>query len=150
MATTQEYALLSLYVYDVTNKRLNRPNLPVGWTALELHPDNVLGFSYGIFQRSGTGEIVLAYTGTNEKVDWVSNITAGSGLPSWQVSNAALVCQQVKAKYGSNITLSGHSLGGGLASIMSTWFNRPSVVFDKVPFLLTAANDNIQAHRRQA
>ncbi len=140
MATTQEYALLSLYVYDVANKVANRPNLPSGWAVLETKPDNLLGFSYGVFQRSGTGEIVLAYTGSNGAIDWVSNFTAGSGLPSWQVANAALVYQQIKGKYGSNITLSGHSLGGGLASVMATWFNRPAVVFDEAPFQLTAAN----------
>ncbi len=140
MATTQEYALLSLYVYDVKDKLINRPNLPTGWTLLEAKDDNLLGFSYGVFQRSGTGEIVLAYTGTNGRVDWASNFTAGTGLPSWQVTNAALVYQKVKQTYGSNITLSGHSLGGGLASVMATWFNRPAVVFDEAPFQLTAAN----------
>ena len=140
MATTQEYALLSLYVYKVAREAINRPNLPQGWTFLEAKDDNLLGFSYGVFKRSGTNEIVLAYTGTNENVDWASNVTAGIGLPSWQVANAALVYQQVKQTYGSNITLSGHSLGGGLASVMATWFNRPAVVFDEAPFQLTAAN----------
>ncbi|MDP2066329.1 MAG: calcium-binding protein [Burkholderiaceae bacterium] len=140
MATTQEYALLSLYVYDVKDDLINRPNLPTGWTLLEAKDDNLLGFSYGVFQRSGTNEIVLAYTGTNGPVDWASNFTAGTGLPSWQVANAALVYQQVRQTYGSNITLSGHSLGGGLASVMATWFNRPAVVFDEAPFQLTAAN----------
>ena len=48
--------------------------------------------------------------------------------------------QHVKQTYGSNITLSGHSLGGGLASVMATWFNRPAVVFDEAPFQLTAAD----------
>ncbi len=142
MATTQEYALLSQYVYDVRNKPVNRPNLPTGWTLLEVKPDNLFGFSYGVFKRSGTGEIVLAYTGTNDNnVDWVSNVTAGTGLlPAPQVFDAALVYQQTKAKYGPNITLSGHSLGGGLASIMATWFNRPAVVFDEGPFQITAKN----------
>ncbi|MDO9234413.1 MAG: DUF2974 domain-containing protein [Aquabacterium sp.] len=118
MATTQEYALLSLYVYGVQDKLINRPSIPQGWTLLETKDDNLLGFSYGVFKRSGTNEIVLAYAGTNENVDWASNVTAAFGLPSWQVANAALVYCQVKEEYGSNITLSGHSLGGGLASVM--------------------------------
>ena len=46
MATTQEYALLSLYVYSVENDAENRPNLPTGWTLLEAKDDNLLGFSY--------------------------------------------------------------------------------------------------------
>ena len=138
--------MLSLYVYDVRRKPDNRPNLPTGWTLLESKDDNLLGFSYGVFKRSGTNEIVVAYTGTNEKADWVSNITAGLGLPSWQVANAALVYQQVKEKYGSNITLSGHSLGGGLASVMAVWFDRPATVFDEAPFELTAQNPAFTAN----
>ena len=67
MATKQEYAQLSLYVYNVTGTPENRPNLLVGWTALEYHPDDAIGFSYGIFQNSVTQEVVVAYTGTNEK-----------------------------------------------------------------------------------
>ena len=39
---------------------------------------------------------------------------------------------------GSNITFTGHSLGGGLASVMAVWYNRPAVVFDEAPFELTA------------
>jgi len=111
MATTQEYAQLSLYVYNIGEggNPLNRPDLPQGWTRLEYHPDNLLGLSYGVFQRSGTNEIVLAYTGSNETltVDYAfTNLPAGLGLPSAQIPAAALIYQQVKEKYGSNITLS--------------------------------------------
>ncbi|MCL4771821.1 MAG: hypothetical protein KJZ76_15985, partial [Burkholderiaceae bacterium] len=142
MATREEYALLSLYAYNAL-KEYNRPNLPRGWTQLEYHTDNALGLSYGVFQRSGTGEIVLAYAGSNEKLatDFLgTNLPAGAGLPSWQVPNAALVYQKVRQKYGTNITLTGHSLGGGLASVMAVWFNRPAVTFDEAPFQLTAEN----------
>ena len=116
MATTQEYAQLSLYVYD-TKKDFNRPILPHGWSQLEYHPDNLLGLSYGVFQRSGTNEIVLVYTGSNETltVDYAfTNLPAGLGFPSAQIPAAALIYQQVKEKYGSNITLSGADSGGGL------------------------------------
>lgn len=47
MATREEYALLSMYVYNVTNEK-NRPDVPRGWTRLEYHPDNALGLSYGV------------------------------------------------------------------------------------------------------
>jgi len=139
VASTQDYAILSLYVYDVREDDINRPNLPAGWTEIELKTDNFDGFSYGIFKGPG-GEIVLAYTGTNEGIDWVSNITGGLGLGSVQASAAAVVFAQAREQYGANITLTGHSLGGGLASIMSVWFNRPAVVFDHAAFELAARN----------
>ena len=141
MATTQEYALLSLLAYPVRLEE-NAPRLPGNdWTMLESAPDNVLGLAYSVFRRAGTGEVVIAYTGTNNSVgDFVTDGAAAVGLPDWQIANAALVYQQVKQKYGNNITLTGHSLGGGLASVMAVWFDRPAVVFDAAPFQLTAAN----------
>ena len=140
MATTQDYAVLSLYVYSVLDGR-NRPRLPNGWSLAEpLYTDDTYGFSYGIFRGPGN-EIVVAYTGTNEIIgDWANNILAGGGLGAPQVTAAAQVYLRARDAYGSNITLSGHSLGGGLASVMSVWFNRPAVVFDHAPFELSARN----------
>jgi len=145
MAATQDYAFLSLYVYDVEERNINRPLLPSGWTLAEpLHRDDLLGFSYGVFQGP-CGEIVLAYTGTNEYVlDWTSNLIAGAGIvPAPQLVAAAKAYLDVKAAYGPNITLSGHSLGGGLASVMATWFDRPAVVFDAAPFQLSAVSPTV-------
>lgn len=69
MATKDEYAQLSLYVYNAAGRDENRPLEPAGWEKLEYHPDGALGFSYGIFRRIGTAEVVVAYAGTNQGVD---------------------------------------------------------------------------------
>ena len=145
MATTQDYAALALYVYDVRRFDINRPQLPTGWTLAEpLHRDDLLGFSYGVF-RSPSGEIVLSYAGTNEIIgDWASNLIAAVGLvPAPQLVAAAKAYLDVKAAHGANITLSGHSLGGGLASVVATWFDRPAVVFDAAPFQLSAQSPTV-------
>ena len=147
MATKKELAQLSLYVYNVPAdaEQKNRPNLPSSdWVVLEYSPDNTLGFSYGIFKNNSTGEVVVAYTGSNEKlvVDFLlTNIPAGVGVGSTQISGAAVVAARTIQTYGAqNVSFTGHSLGGGLASIMSVWFNRPAVVFDHAPFELAARN----------
>ncbi|MDO9179956.1 MAG: hypothetical protein Q7U16_16795 [Agitococcus sp.] len=36
------------------------------------------------------------------------------------------------------VSFTGHSLGGGLASLMSVYFNKPAVVFDEAPFKKSA------------
>ena len=60
------------------------------------------------------------------------------GLPLFA---AALYYQKIKvANPGADITFTGHSLGAGLASVMSVWFNRPASVFADAPFELTALN----------
>lgn len=150
MATTQELAQLSLYVYN-TAFEVNRPALPsADWARLEYHPDDLIGFSYGVFQNNVTGEVVVSYTGTNERkgIDFLlANIPAGLGLSSPQVRAAAYVAGRVIDKYGAaNVTFTGHSLGGGLASIMAVWFARPATVFDSAPFELTARDrDSVAA-----
>ena len=142
MATKQEYAQLSLYVYDVKVNPDNRPLLPNGWSRIEYHPDDAIGFSYGVFRNSATNEVIVAYTGTNEAqaADWLlASLPAGAGLPSLQVNAAAAIAARVRRDYGAeNVSFTGHSLGGGLASIMAVWFNRPATIFDPAPFELTA------------
>lgn len=142
MASKEEYAQFSLYVYDIKDggNAENRPVLPNGWERLEYQRDNELGFSYGVFRRIGTTEIVLAYAGTNENKDLWADVTNAVGLSSTQTTEAALAYLTATQQYGSNITLTGHSLGGGLASIMAVWFDRPATVFDEAPFELTARN----------
>jgi trimeric autotransporter adhesin len=146
MATKEQMAQLSLYVYNIQAdaEQDNRPNLPAGWVRLSYQPDDLVGFSYGIFKNALTGEIVVAYTGTNEKqaVDFLlANIPAGLGLSSLQVNAAARVAAEAISTYGaSNVSFTGHSLGGGLASVVAVWFDRPAITFDAAPFEVTARN----------
>ncbi|MDP3760099.1 MAG: VCBS domain-containing protein [Ramlibacter sp.] len=142
MASTPELALLALRVYgtpgatDGTNIERNRPAVPEGWTEREWHADDGRGFSYGVYTRGS--EVVIPYAGTNQGIDWIANGTNGAGLSSGQTTSAAIAYLQAKQQYGGNITFTGHSLGGGLASMMSVWFDRPAIVFDEAPFELTA------------
>jgi hypothetical protein len=137
MISREAYSLLSLYVYFAESPEDNRPLLD-GWTELELHPNNSYGFSYGVFKKGD--EVVISYTGTNDGIDWpFANLTNAIGLSSAQTTEAALVYLAARSQYpDANITFTGHSLGGGLASIMAVWFDRPATVFDEAPFQDTA------------
>ena len=134
-----DYALLSTRVYAASDR--NRTGVPAGWTEQRWEPDyNLSGFSAGAYRKGS--EVVIAYTGTNQKIDWVDDILAGTGiLPAPQVFDAMRFYLDVKAANpGATITFTGHSLGGGLASLMSVFFDKPALVFDEAPFQLTAIN----------
>jgi Ca2+-binding RTX toxin-like protein len=104
-------------------------------------PDNGVGFSYVVVKNAATQEIVISFAGTNQPIDWPQNFTNGLGLSSPQAIEAAKLYCRVRADNpNAQITLTGHSLGGGLASIIAVWFDVDAVVFDEAPFELTARN----------
>ena len=138
MPTLQEYAHLSNHVYARTDE--NRTPIPTGWA--EERPwiqDLANGFSAGVYKKGD--EIVIAYTGTNERriADFAfGNIPAYAGGDSYsaQVWEAMKLYLDVKRTNSAtaNITFTGHSLGGGLAAMMGIFFNREARVFDAAPF----------------
>ncbi|MBM5811182.1 MAG: hypothetical protein FJ191_04350 [Gammaproteobacteria bacterium] len=146
MVTNEEYAAMSAAVYGAApGNRL----VVEGWTADEvgLPPWLFLGFKYGIYTR-GTGserEIVIAYAGTDRgfNPDLLSGFFGVSGqpLPS-QLTQAAVVYAMVRRDFpgvpAENISFTGHSLGGGLASVMAVWFDHPATVFAPAPFEYSA------------
>jgi len=139
MTTNVEYALLAANSYavkrDVTSDKNTIP-IPDGWVKLDDRINDATGFTARAYQNTQTGEIAIAYTGTtfeggslDKAKDWLAgNITAGSGLTlAPQVLDAAKFYLDVaQANPGATITFTGHSLGGGLASLMAVYFDRPA------------------------
>jgi Lipase (class 3) len=132
----------------------NRAPIPAGYKVLTVYdrsdsgPNAVTGFSARVYQNIATGEIVISYAGTEFDTssdglvaDFVSgNIPLALGKYGAQALAAAKLYQQVKADplLSDNISFTGHSLGGGLASLMAVWFDRPATVFAPAPFQASA------------
>ena len=98
-------------------------------------------FSAGAYLGPGN-ELVISFSGTLPGATdllW-RNIPAGLGLPNAQVRQAIEFVSDVMAAapVGAQIQFTGHSLGGGLASLMRVFFDRPAVTFDMAPFELAA------------
>ena len=156
MASLLDYAALSAAVYQNARGDGNVLSLPIGWDVVSYVPGGGLnGFTAGAY-KNGT-DIVIAFKGTDTSlnglinaagsaVDVTADLALAAGLGSTQLFQAALFYQQVKsANPGANITFTGHSLGGGLASIMSVWFNRAATTFDEAPFEASALNPLLMA-----
>ena len=145
MPTTLEYMKLALNVYFASDENLI--GVPFGWDrGTSWQPDLPSGFSAGAFVKGN--ELVISYTGTNDGRD-VANWTIGLGLPLSQFFTAQLYeavdyyFAQKVLHPGANITFTGHSLGGGLASVMAVYFNKPATVFDAAPFQPAAMNQQM-------
>lgn len=164
MATKEEYAALSAIIYNNARNEFNKlTTLPAGWSPLSLDPSNsITGFTAAAFINDQSGEIVIAYKGTDsgDLVQMAQDFLTGniplalggiplpgylsilSKFPAFQMYEAALFYEQVKmaAQIGANISFTGHSLGGGLASLMAVLFERQATTFAQAPFELTALN----------
>jgi hypothetical protein len=90
------------------------------------------GFQASIY-RDEDGRYVLAFAGTDPTSvsDWGANAQQGLGGLSSQHVQAIGLAQHLAAAVGSdNMVMTGHSLGGGLASTASVATDVPAVTFN--------------------
>lgn len=135
MATTALLAMLALDAYeDVPSMYGNGASAP-SLTGLGNQTTNPFtGFFARLYQVGN--EIIIAIRGSNDTVDWLtSTIPANLGARPAQLADALALYDAVKAQAspGTTITLTGHSLGGGLASAVAVLRNTTAEVFDAVP-----------------
>lgn len=137
MPSAPEYMQLATRVYAASVN--NKIGIPDGWRELDWQPDRWTGFSAGAYKNDLTNEIIISYTGTNDGIADPLNWTAGMGFPAPQIFEAMTYYFQFKDAYPTaNITFTGHSLGGGLVSLMAVFFDKKATVFDEAPFQLAA------------
>lgn len=161
MTQAHEYALLAAGAYsDIRRRSENLAPIPPGWSELTQYAvsgsgSNATiegsGFSAKVYKNEATGEIVISYAGTEAKIslgaalDFTSaNFPLAAGDQSQQALEAALLYQRIKTAEGSNITFTGHSLGGGLASVIAVWFDRPAKVFAPTPSERAALRSTVE------
>jgi len=148
--TAIDYALMAGASYISNRALINQFPVPNGWlgTKHESSPLGGSGFEAISFINGAdiatSTNIVISYAGTNPADitgDVAADLSLAAGHGSAQLLQAAEYYLQVKmANPTANISFTGHSLGGGLASLMSVFFNLPAVTFDQAPFLNSATN----------
>ena len=141
MVTTTEYAQLSAAAYESGGAG----NTNVNWIRLGNAPPASPGFSASVYEKRTVNaagetvtEIVIAYRGTDGPFDAVADIQlVAGGQPPQQFLDAKAYYNDIKSLYpNSSISVTGHSLGGAMASFVAadplvtttaTAFNAPGI-----------------------
>ena len=63
--------------------------------------------------------VIVSYAGSNDRQDWITNFRQAGGETPTQYRQAVDLARKYQNKYGDRMILTGHSLGGGLASYAS-------------------------------
>ena len=150
----RELALLSQHVYT------SGANPPAGWRvagAADLAANGVSpsqlsdasGFRARVYvdNRAGMSDrIVVAFRGSSEKGDWVANGQQAIGQRTVHYDKAMELGSRL-ARAGVPVTMTGHSLGGGLASAAGLAAGRPATTFNAAGL---HANTLVAAGRERA
>ena len=114
-----------------------RPLSDEDLAALGLHPGDFEDLSHesglqaGLYEKNGG--YVLAFAGTDplDFGDWQTNFGQGLGLETDQYDAALDLGKQIQERVGTdNLAMTGHSLGGGLASYAALGTGTPAVTFN--------------------
>jgi pimeloyl-ACP methyl ester carboxylesterase len=87
------------------------------------------------------GETVISYRGTDSyTTDILYGYGVGAGDPYTSQSRLAVEFYQAVDALagGNNLTLTGHSMGGGFAGLIAAMYGEQAVIFDPMPFELAA------------
>lgn len=117
-----------------------QPALPEGYTEVSAAELTELGLDPARFGPNSTPQAyvfrteddgyVVAFQGSVEGEDWVTNGRQALGAGDPQYTAAMQLGLDVQAATGGEVTFTGHSLGGGLAAAAGLATGQPAVTFD--------------------
>lgn len=79
---------------------------------------------------AGQTSYVVSFRGTQSGSDWAANLKQGAGFQTDHYNRALEIGRRVIVPEGARVTLTGHSLGGGLASAASLAAEIDAVTFN--------------------
>lgn len=150
-----EAALMANHVYGA----MDAPALQGNWrvsnaTIPGVQYNNEVGFQSNLYEKVDGDRKVIAYAyvtrGTDELQDWnTGNIQQTMGMIGPQYSQSMFNAMRISEIVGDmELTMVGHSLGGGLAHANSAVTGRECIVFNPagLSVMTTLSDDNFKRH----
>ena len=137
MPTDREAAIISQHVYD------EKTELEGGWKLNGERQQLENGLTYGIYykENEGSTEYVLAFGGSHEYSDYMTDIKQAMGMPDSQYGIAKELGEKFKCLYdGYEKTIVGHSLGGGLSQVASMATGIDAITFNPAAIHINTKN----------
>lgn len=135
-------------------KKVDRQGRPVPEASNSYRPKTFAGdvfsnLQFDIWEDSNSRRTVFAFKGTKEPIDWFNgNLMLGISIP--YKSAKKHVREYMAAHPDRRVTVTGHSLGGGLALSVSFWQGVDAVVFNTSPRVFDGAKNQNRPARRLA
>jgi hypothetical protein len=136
-----DLALLSDDVYDVEGwsdpskvigngwTRVPASELPDGLTMADFEDPDDSDMRAALY-TDGNGHYVLAFAGTDSFDDLRADVGQGLGNGTDQYHQGRVLGEKLSDAYGDNLVMTGHSLGGGLASYAALATDSTAVTFN--------------------
>ena len=103
---------------------------------------------YDIWESQNSNKTVIAFKGTDEKIDWLTNFWIG---PSIAYKSAKKhVKKYIEKNDDRSVVVVGHSLGGGKAISVSLWLGVDAYAFNSSPRVFDGWGDNSEDATRIA
>ena len=119
---------------DVYNSISSSTMIPISLEELKARNISVMddkktGFKAQLY-KDYKENIILSYKGTQGIKDWWYGNTQSLGFNAAQYKQAGQVAIDAQREFGDRLKITGHSLGGGLATLASAVTNREAITFN--------------------
>jgi RHS repeat-associated protein len=130
-ADALKYARLSVAAYGASRNDGNLQRvINDGWSVEFEFEQNDVGYRTVLFRHGVTGERVMAYAGTDDFPDVITDVWQGLLSGTTQYHRAITDSIQAKVRFGPIDHFTGHSLGGGLASLAALANRKRATTFN--------------------
>lgn len=142
------YAMMASNAYHKSD-RITYPLEELGWVQVNLDGTTTTeptmtyssGLAYDIYEKRGSNEVVWAIRGTDSKLDYLWANFAIYPLQYKQVNRDFQAYQNKPENAKKAISVTGHSLGGGLALSVSVHSGVQAITFDSSPRVFDGFRD---------